>query len=219
MNRNFYIFIFLVTITSCNKVKKDILTQPKKKAAAKEIQTIENGNDENYFNYDTLLIKKYTSDSGNKIELKGSKSKDIYSIKINGKLYKIAESWYQASHSYIVWVNKDFVFVRYGCGTECWGGKLLNINGKKEIQDFPFYLYTDSIKNYVVYPDTIEMKKIYFENLKTKQKKTVEFDLCEEAVMPILTIDTIFGVEEKKIMVRYTDKNCKQKKEKVIELN
>ena len=51
------------------------------------------------------------------------------------------------------------------------------------------------------------------------QKKTVEFELCEEAVMPILTIDTIFGVEEKKIMVRYTDKNCKQKKEKVIELN
>lgn len=223
MNRNFYIISFFITITSlffsCNKAKNIVPIQPKEIIAVHENQKIDTENEKDYFNYDTLLIKKYISDSGNKIELKGSRSKDVYNIKINGKFYKIADGWYQASHSYIVWDNKDFVFLRYGCGTECWGGKILNVNGKKQTRDFPFYLYTDSIKNYVVYPDTIDMKKIYFENIKTKQKKAVEFDLCEEAVMPILTIDTIFGVEEKKILIRYTDKNCKQKKEKVIELN
>jgi hypothetical protein len=200
-------------------VQKEISTLPKKKVISKEIQSIENENVKNYFNYDTLHIKKYTSDSGNKIELRGSESNDLYNIKINGKFYKIAESWYQASHSYIIWDNKDFVFLRYGCGTECWGGKLLSINGKKQIRDFPFYLYTDSINNYVVYPDTTEIKKICFENIKSKQRKTIEFDLCEEAALPILTIDTIFGVENKKIVVIYTDKNCRRKKKKVIELH
>jgi hypothetical protein len=68
----------------------------------------------------TLHIKKYTSDSGNKIELRGSESNDLY-IKINGKFYKIAESWYQASHSYIVWDNK-ICFLKIWFGTEV-GGK------------------------------------------------------------------------------------------------
>ena len=226
MNRNFNIIIF-ITITSlffsC-KEKNNLPIHPKEIIAVHETQKVDTANEKDYFNCDTLLIKKYVSDSGNRIELRGSQSKDLFSISINPKNgkkfnYKLTDNWYIAAHLYIVWDNQDYIFLRYGCGTECWGGRILDVKAKKSIQDYPFYLYTDSIKNFIVYPDTIDMKKIYFENIKTRKKKAVEFDLCEEAVMPILTIDTIFEVEEKKIMVRYTDKNCKLKKEKVIELN
>lgn len=189
----------------------------------KAIENPTQSEQEKYFGTDTILIRKYKSEAGNEIELRGSRSKDLYSLNIitkSGKKYnyQIADSWYAASHSAIEWDNSDYIFIRQGCGSMCWNGKLLALKGEKKMQDFLFYLYSDRIKNHIAFADSINDKKLIIENIKTKSKTEVELDLCEEAVMPILTIDTIYETINNNLLVKYTKRNCRDKKETLIRL-
>ena len=203
-------FLLTIYIISCTNKKSN-----KPEMAIDNIRD----NDSDYFNIDTLLLKKYITDSGNEIELRGNKSGYIYIIKLNNIIYYISENWYEAAHQQIIWDNKDFVFISYGCGTECWGGKLLSAKDRKAIYKYQFYIYTDSMKNHIVYPDSYKLNSLCFENLKTSKIKTYEFDFCEKVTNSIHAIDTIFNITGNSILVRYKSKDCDKIKEKVVEIN
>jgi len=213
MKISVFLLMFIISLSSC---RKENFTKPKSKIVAKS-------SEDKYFGVDTLLIKRYTSDSGNEIELRGSESKDLFFVNVKTKSgkyynYQIADSWYAASHSQIEWDNSEFVFIRQGCGTVCWNGKVLNITGRKKTQDLLFYLYCDSIKSYVAFVDSIDEKRLILKNLKSLRQTEINLDLCEEAVMPFLTIDTIFETSNNNLLIKYNAKNCRDKKEKLVKL-
>ncbi|WP_460577023.1 hypothetical protein [Flavobacterium koreense] len=215
-----YSAIFILIISCKQKAETEKILKKNPTVTENKVVTED---PEKYWEADTLLIKKYISDSENEIELRGSQSKDLYYLNIktkSGKVYQyqIADNCYGASHSRVEWDNSDYIFVRQGCGTMCWNGKLLNISGKKKTRDFLFYLYSDSIKNYIAFADSIDTKKIIIQNLKTLKKREISLDICNEAVMPNLTIDTIYETVNYNILFRYTKGNCKDKKETLIKL-
>ncbi|MEO0685364.1 MAG: hypothetical protein AAFY76_10060 [Cyanobacteria bacterium J06649_11] len=167
---------------------------------------------ENFYGYDTLLIKKYLSESGHEINLRGSKSRDVYSINVTSKsgqssTFKIADNWYIASHTYIVWDNDDYIFIRYGCGTNCWGGLVLSLNDNRGIMHYPAYVYSDSIRNLIVYPDSSNQRRIIIENLTNRKQISSELDLCKIAMMPIEMIDSVY-LDARDLFVRYKTENC-----------
>ena len=225
MKKQIFVLLSIVVLAFSCKKKNFTATENslKKDSAVTENKVIAESNPEKYWEADTLLIKKYKTDSENEIEIRGSQSKDLYYLNIktkSGKSYKyqIADSWYAASHSIVEWDNSDYVFVRQGCGTMCWNGKVLNISGEKKARDFLFYMYSDSVRNYIAFADSIDTKKIILQNLKTLKKAEVSLDLCEEAMMPNLTIDTIYKTGNKSLLIRYTKGNCKDKSETQIKL-
>ena len=177
--------------------------------------TKEDSEREEYYGFDTLLIKEYRSESGHKIKLEGSKSKDIYRIRVESKKgksnkFKIADNWYIASHSFIVWDNEDYILVRYGCGTGCWGGLILSLNDNRGITDYQGYIYNDSIRNLVVYPDSNNLHQIIIENFDNQKRISSKLDLCQMSAIPMEMVDTVY-VYEKELVVRYKSTNCELK--------
>lgn len=176
--------------------------------------TKEDSLNEDYFGFDTLLIRQYISDNKNEIILEGSKSKDVYRIVVknkNGiiKKFQIANNWYGASHSSILWDNDDFVFLRYGCGTSCWGAKVLSLNDSRGILNFPMYFYSDSVRNIVLFPDTIEPGIIRIGNLHSQRSIDLDLKLCDKSAIPILMIDSVYIDNLNNINILYQGPDCK----------
>lgn len=185
----------------------------KKNTADKRINE-ETKRDE-FYGFDTLLIDEYRSESGHKIKSEGSQSKDIYRISVESKKgrtkkFQTANDWYRASHSTILWDNEDYVFVRYGCGTMCWGGLLLSLHDNREIADYPGYIYEDSIRNLIVYPNPADLNQIIIENFDKQKRIFSNLNLCKKSVVPMQMIDTVYLVEEN-LTVRYRMTDCKSK--------
>jgi len=195
-----------------NKSTKKILTQEQKDS----IQEAK------YYEYDTLLLEKYISDNGHEIQKRGSQSRFLYRISTSSnkgvkRNFDITDNSYVANHSWILWDNEDCIFVRYGCGSPCWGGLVLNLNSKDEMKDYQMYLYEDSINNLVVYPEE-GWEYLILENFVTGEKSKEKFEFCERAVSPFNTIDTIINDSPKSVEVKYTIKGCEITKRKTIEI-
>ncbi len=213
-----FLTIFLLSI-SCgekakrveNTVEKDLLSQAEKDSI----------DEEKYWGYDTLLISEYTSDNGNRIELRGSLSNFLYQVRVTTnkgatKVFDVAENSYIASHSEVLWDNNDFLFVRYGCGSPCWGGKLLSLNDERKILDYSTYVYEDSVKNIVVYPDSTNWNYIIVENFNSEKKKGEIVDFCEKALFPYQAIDTIICKNNNQVKITYRATDCETIKTKTI---
>lgn len=195
-----------------NKTVKKVFTQEEK-------DSIEEAK---YYEYDTLLLEKYISDNGHEIQKRGSQSRFLYRITTTSNKgvkrdFDITDNSYVANHSWIVWDNEDFIFVRYGCGSPCWGGLVLNLNSKDEMKDFQMYLYEDSLNNLVVYPDE-GWEHLVLENFSTGKLSKEKFDYCENVSIPIYAIDTIINKSAKSVEVEYTTWGCETKKKKIIEI-
>ncbi len=167
------------------------------------------------YGFDTHLINEYYSESGHKLQLEGSKSMDIYRISVEskkGKLnkFKIADNWYIASHSFIVWANEDYIFVDYGCGRSCRGGLILSLNDNRGIINYQGYIYCDSIRNLVVYPDSANLHRIIIENFDNKKRISSELDLCKKSAIPVEMIDTVYA-DNKELVLRYKLVDCESK--------
>ena len=178
-------------------------------------------NEKSIYDYDTLLIKEYTSENGHKIRLEGSRSKDLYRISVeskNGvkKTFNIAESWYIASHSSILWDNEDYIFVNSGCGTVCWIAQVLPLNNNRESLYYHEYIYEDSSKNLIVYPDTVNNEHLIIENFDTQQQIKAKLNICEQTILPILLVDTIYMKNENELLIKYYGDDCQQIQEKSI---
>jgi len=221
------IIIFCIYIIGCQRVSLKT-NQGEAEIAIEEDNILgslmkDDSLNEDYFGFDTLFIKQYITDNNNEIKLEGSKSKDIYRIVAknkNGliKKFQIANNWYSASHSSILWDNEDFIFIRYGCGTSCWGAKVLSLNDNRGILNFPMYFYSDSVRNIVIFPDTIEPEKILIENLNSQRSIDLELKLCDKSAIPILMIDSVYFDNLNNINILYQGSDCKSLT-KVLNIN
>ena len=178
---------------------------------------------EDYYGFDTLLIKEYISNYGHRIRLEGSKSNDIYRIVVESKQgnkgkFQIAESWYGASHSSILWDNDNYIFVWSGCGTSCWVGQILSLNDHRGILKFPEFLYDDSTRNVIVYPDAVDLEKIIIENFDNQKEISINLNLCDESAIPFMMIDTIYIDKKEILRIRYKKADCLQLIEEAIDI-
>ncbi len=175
-----------------------------------------------FYGFDTLLIKKYKSESGHKIRLEGSKSKDIYRVYVESKQgitnnFKITDNWYIASHASIVWDNDDYIFVNYGCGTSCHGGLILSLNDNRGIIEYQGHIYEDSVRNLVVYPDSNNLQQIVIENFDKQIRISSHLNLCRKSAIPMEMIDTIF-ITENELFVIYNSESCQSKETRNINI-
>jgi len=132
------------------------------------------------------------------------------------KVFNVSENEYIASHSEILWDNKDFVFVKYGCGIVCWGGKLLSLKDNRKITNYLTYMFADSVNNIIVYPDSSSWDSLIIENFKSGKKKGELMDYCERANGPFNAIDKIIYKGKNRVSVSYSTTGCKTIKTKTI---
>jgi hypothetical protein len=216
-----WIFAILVTtVFACTKKERIQISPSENVVLSKSLDTV---NSERYFKPDSLLIKRYISDSGNEIELRGSLSKDLYKVVVKtkaGKIYnyEIADNAYIASHSQIIWDNEKYIFVRSGCGTGCWYGRVLSISGNEGERDYLNFVYSDSTRNIIVYPDSLKWKNLIAENLENKNQKNFQFEICKKINIPALAFDSLIKISQKKIQVYYSGNNCNDQLTKIIEI-
>ena len=185
------------------------------------VMTKEDLERKDYYGFDTLIIKEYKSENGHQIKLEGSKSEDIYRISVKSnkgilRKFQIAENHYIASHSQIVWDNDNYLFVRFGCGTSCWGGQILPLNKNTEAKIFMNHLYQNSIRNIIVYPDSSNYKRMILENFDNDKYISLNLDLCEKSSTPIDNINCYFEEEENKIVFEYQKSDCEEITKKKI---
>lgn len=224
MKSTFLLFLVVILFFSCEERKDkpiSIVKNPSidKRLTQKQKDSIEEAR---YWELDTLLLEEYISKNGHTIQKRGSESGFMYSISTTSKKgiakdFQLTDNSYVASHSFILWDNEDFIFVRYGCGAPCWGGLVLSLNDEKDLKDFQMYLYEDSINNLVVYPDK-GWESLILENFSTNRFQKEKFDFCEQATMPFYVIDTIIKKSPTSVEVEYRSQNCELKKKKIIEI-
>ena len=175
---------------------------------------------ESYYEFDTLLIREFFTESGNHIQLRGSQSEALYRVDVrskNGPKHKfiISQDWYIASHSKILWDNENYIFVRFGCGTQCWGGKLLSlIDGTS--QDYLYYLFADSTQDLVVYPDSQNYEKLIIENFYKQSRQEVQLDLCKKSAIRIDMIKEVSIQSINEVIIEYMGESCEKVKKKKI---
>ncbi|MFK7770583.1 MAG: hypothetical protein AB8F94_00535 [Saprospiraceae bacterium] len=218
MKLSIQIILIILIGFGCNGNSKAKVENENKEKIQRDtyVMTKEDIATEEFYGLDTLMIKEYKSENGHQIKLEGSKSKNTYRISVKSnkgfsKKFQITENSYIAMHSSILWDNENYLFVKFGCGTSCWGGQILPLNKDKEAKIFMNHLYQDSIRNIIVYPDTSNYKTIILENFDNDKSISLTLDLCEETATPIDYIDCYLE-EEKYIVFKYKKADC----EKVI---
>ncbi|BDD04461.1 hypothetical protein [Aureibacter tunicatorum] len=215
----------LLTLLSCRGEKEKNLNsgiQNKEIEIGQKLITEISEEERNFWAYDTLLFKEYTSSYGNKIQLKGSQSRDLYRISTKSKKgfnknFDLTKNSYIASHSSILWDNDNYLFVRYGCGSPCWGGKILSLNNNQGTRDYKMYLFVDSVKNIIVYPEDGEY--LVLENFAINKRSKVKFEFCQKSPTIYNLIDTIYSTSNKSVTVKYISNDCDKTKIKDINLN
>ncbi len=214
----------VILIFSCknveNKKEGELLNHKIEDTLIKE--QIDSIKRDDFWGYDTLLLKEYKSDDENIIQIRGNESGFIYRISTKSKKgikkdFDVNSNIYMASHTSILWDNNDYLFIRYGCGSPCWGGKLLSLNNEENIKDYQYYLYEDSLNNLILYPDE-SWESLILENFSTKEIRKEKFDFCGESPNPFYVIDTVMNKSSKSVEVKYRTKDCEIKKNKLIEI-
>lgn len=222
------ILVSVLSLSSCSNIHKlspKIVDNNVSDIAVDSTNNIKSKEDlerEAYFGFDTLLVQEYLSANGNKIRLEGSKSKDVYRISVTTKKgvkkkFKIADNWYSASHLTILWDTKDYIFVRYYCGSSCWGGQILSLNDERGILGYPLYLFADSTEKIIVYPDTNNYSELIVENFRTNRSIKESFKFCKKFTMPTDAIDSVYKVNHDMIAVRFKNITCKEVETREIE--
>lgn len=221
MNLKFILFASFLLILSCNTNKKtNTEKQDTSKTEASEQTDAER---KAYYGYDTLLIKEYVSDNGHHIRLEGSQSGDTYRIRVkskqgNRRTFQIAEDWYLASHSSIAWDNDDYLMVAYGCGTACWGAKILSLNDNRAIDNYMAHAYADSTRNLIMYADSATENTYILKNFDTQKQIKTTYDLCNSLIPIELAFESVQVTGNNKLEVKYVAADCETRKTKHIEL-
>jgi hypothetical protein len=73
------------------------------------------------------------------------------------------------------WDSEDFIVLRYGCGSPCWGIFVLPLDSTTSIRCMMYEMAFDSANNLVCYLGGDNYDKLIIENLKTKSCRTIEF--------------------------------------------
>jgi hypothetical protein len=73
------------------------------------------------------------------------------------------------------WDTHDFVVLRYGCGSPCWGIFILPLDSVSAVRHLMYEMAFDAENNLVAYLDCDTYTSLIIENLKTKQSRRIEF--------------------------------------------
>jgi len=116
------------------------------------------------------------------------------------------------------WDNNDFICLKYGCGSPCWGVLLLPLNSKDTIRQIGFDLASDPINNMLVYLDNLEYNKLVVENLKTHDIQIIKFTKkCSSAFIGFC-LDSV-SIRKNKLFYRFAEPNTIDDNKKLSEFN
>lgn len=104
------------------------------------------------------------------------------------------------------WDNNDFICLKYGCGSPCWGVKILPLNINDSIRNIMYDLAWDPGNNILVYLGEPDYNSFIIENLKSKTRQKVELSQkCDETFLGYC-IDSI-SVNKKELYYRFAITN------------
>ncbi len=182
-------------------------TKQKNKKVSKEQVKLSQTNDclEQFSRYDT------TSANGN--FLKYHVDKNSASIEYGNKTFKgslpeqydcqIPDSWIPR----FILDTKDFMILRYGCGSPCWGILVLPLNSADPVKNIMYNMAFDTDNNLVAYLECDSFTSLIIENLKTSQTKRIEFTFkTDHGEFIGYWIDSI-SIKDHKLYYQYSDPN------------
>lgn len=105
------------------------------------------------------------------------------------------------------WDNHNFIVLRYGCGSPCWGILILPLDSEKPVRNIMFEMAFDSLNNLVGYLDCENYNSLIIENLKTNQASRIDFPFkTDHGEFIGYWIDSIV-IKDQKLYYRYSDPN------------
>lgn len=130
-----------------------------------------------------------------------------------------ADSWIPSFQ----WESKDFLVLRYGCGSPCSGVWILPLDSVFNARNIMFELTYDPENNLIAYLDNDNFTYLLIENLKTCQKKKIEFPFKTDHGEFIGYWIEDISLKDNKLYYKYSDPNMdsdkRKSKEVVIDLS
>ena len=116
---------------------------------------------------------------------------------------QIADAWIPQFE----WDTHDFMVLKYGCGSPCWGILVLPLDSVHPARNIMYEMAFDSISNLVVYLDCDNYSNLIVENLKTSQARKIEFPFKpDHGEFVGYWIDSI-SINDHKLYYQYSDPN------------
>ncbi|MEM9887417.1 MAG: hypothetical protein AAF849_16095 [Bacteroidota bacterium] len=117
----------------------------------------------------------------------------------NKDFKKIMEDTFPCTDPYTAiprlwWDNNDFICLRFGCGSPCWGTKILSLNKEDTVQTYMYQYGYDDKRNVIIYLEyEVETDKqlLVARNLKSKEIKEIEFEACDNVAFIGYCIDSV----------------------------
>ena len=130
-----------------------------------------------------------------------------------------ADSWIP----HLEWDNNDFLALKYGCGSPCSGVWMLPLDTANQVRNIMYVMAYDSKTNLIAYLDNATYLFLIVENLKTCQRKKIEFPFKTDHEEFIgYWIDEV-SINGNKLYYKYSDPNVdydkRKPKEVIIDLN
>ena len=115
------------------------------------------------------------------------------------------------------WDNKDFIGLKFGCGSPCWGVMVLPLNLKDSVREILYNLDFDPKSNLIVYFGGENYDKLIVENLKTKSKQIIDVNKkkCDVAFIGYC-IDSV-SINSEELYYRFCEPNIFEKNKRMTE--
>jgi len=115
------------------------------------------------------------------------------------------------------WDNKDFIGLRFGCGSPCWGTIVLPLNLTDSVRVILYNLDVDPKNNIIVYLGGENYDKLIVENIKTKSKQIIELNKknCSAAFIGYC-LDSV-SINEGELYYRFIEQDNVAKDRKMTE--
>jgi hypothetical protein len=104
----------------------------------------------------------------------------------------------------IRWSTSNYIGLKYGCGSPCWGSIILPTNDKDPVIERMYDLQIDTLSNRMVYLDNETYDKFVVENFATGKKTIIDYEFQCQAAFVGFCIDTV-GFDKNKLFVEWVD--------------
>ena len=167
-------------------------------------------------------LQAYQTPNGVKIDYQLIDSSFYFlSWQIKDKQRTLPDTFYCESNSNLkprfVEENKDYVLLRFNCGSPCWGGTILPLNMDQEPETFMYYYDVDFANNLIAFLDNDSKTNaaiIKVKNLKSGKIKEVKIkEPCISAV-PIYCLDSL-SLKNNELYYQWITETAESKEKKV----
>lgn len=122
-----------------------------------------------------------------------------------------AASWVPS----IRWSTSDYIGLKYGCGSPCWGSIILPKNDKDPVIERMYDLVIDTLGNRMVYLDNKTYDRFVLEDFVTGKQASIDYKFECPAAFVGFCIDTI-GFDNKKLFVKWVEWSNDGKDKKIV---